>query len=148
MPIGPSATSMGVSTSLDTNGQEEWLFTTDSGHSHQDGFEQDSRRGRRDRGGESFLLCDLCGLCAEYLNPPCGEAMGRWRPVGLTEGLWREVAAPPPLAFSERSPSPLLRHRADRQWQPPTPTSTDHTKAPPPDRTPVYLRPSGAPPSP
>src|SRR3546814_10150357 len=31
MPIGPGATSMGVSTSLDTNGQEEWLFTTDSG---------------------------------------------------------------------------------------------------------------------
>src|SRR3546814_17617146 len=22
--------------------------------------------------------------------------MGRWQPVGLTEGLWREVAAPPP----------------------------------------------------
>src|SRR3546814_3372448 len=55
----------------------EWLFTTDSGHSHQDGFEQDSRKGRRDRGGESFLLCDLCGLCAESLNPPCAEAMGR-----------------------------------------------------------------------
>src|SRR3546814_14190090 len=30
--------------------------------------------------------------------------MGRWQPIGLTEGLWREVAAPPPLAFSERSP--------------------------------------------
>src|SRR3546814_12090102 len=42
--------------------------------------------------------------------------MGRWRPIGLTEGLWREVAAPPPLAFSERSPSPWLRHREDRQW--------------------------------
>src|SRR3546814_15450860 len=42
--------------------------------------------------------------------------MGRWRPIGLTEGLWREVAAPPPLAFSERSTSPWLRHREDRQW--------------------------------
>src|SRR3546814_11078901 len=21
--------------------------------------------------------------------PPCGEAMGRWQPEGLTEGLWR-----------------------------------------------------------
>src|SRR3546814_5044218 len=39
--------------------------------------------------------------------------MGRWQPVGLTEGLWREVAAPPPLAFSERSPSPRLRRRED-----------------------------------
>src|SRR3546814_1383142 len=36
------------------------------------------------------------------VDPPRGEAMGRWQPVGLTEGLWREVAAPPPLAFSER----------------------------------------------
>src|SRR3546814_18548735 len=47
--------------------------------------------------------------------------MGRWQPVGLTEGLWREVAAPPPLAFSERPPSPWLRHREDRQWQLTTP---------------------------
>src|SRR3546814_10120148 len=30
--------------------------------------------------------------------------MGSWQPIGLTEGLWRVVAAPPPLAFSERSP--------------------------------------------
>src|SRR3546814_6138919 len=44
--------------------------------------------------------------------------MGRWRPVGLTEGLWREVAAPPPLAFSERSPSPWLRHREDQRLIP------------------------------
>src|SRR3546814_18255816 len=50
--------------------------------------------------------------------------MGRWQPVGLTEGLWREVAAPPPLAFSERSPSPWLRHREDRQWQLTTPKPT------------------------
>src|SRR3546814_6666940 len=47
--------------------------------------------------------------------------MGRWQPIGLTEGLWREVAAPPPLAFSERSPSPWLRHREDRQRPLPTP---------------------------
>src|SRR3546814_17442937 len=39
--------------------------------------------------------------------------MGRVQPVGLTEVLWREVAAPPPLAFSERSPSPRLRRRED-----------------------------------
>src|SRR3546814_10540591 len=46
--------------------------------------------------------------------------MGRWQSIGLTEGLWREVAAPPQLAFSERSPSPWLRHREDRQWPLPT----------------------------
>src|SRR3546814_20718245 len=55
------------------------------------------------------------------VDPPRGEAMGRWQPVGLTEGLWREVAAPPPLAFSERPPSPWLRHRQDRHWQLTTP---------------------------
>src|SRR3546814_13930214 len=50
--------------------------------------------------------------------------MGRWQPIGRTEGLWREVAAPPPLAFSERSPSSWLRHREDRQWQLPAPKPT------------------------
>src|SRR3546814_13086311 len=32
------------------------------------------------------------------LNPLCGEAMGRWQREALSEGLWREVAAPPPPA--------------------------------------------------
>src|SRR3546814_20827460 len=50
--------------------------------------------------------------------------MGRWQPIGRTEGLWREVAAPPPLAFSERSPSSWLRHREDRHWQLPAPKPT------------------------
>ena len=36
------------------------------------------------------------GWEADIADPPCGEAMGRWQPAGLTEGLWREVAAPPP----------------------------------------------------
>src|SRR3546814_3975035 len=31
-------------------------------------------------------------------DPPCRAAMGRWQREALTEGLWREVAAPPPLA--------------------------------------------------
>src|SRR3546814_7410269 len=42
-------------------------------------------------GREEGLFTTGCG----HDDPPCREAMGRWQPVGLTEGLWREVAAPP-----------------------------------------------------
>src|SRR3546814_4848495 len=44
--------------------------------------------------------------------PPCGEAMGRWQPEGLTEGLWRYRRGPSTTA-SRRSPSPWLRRRED-----------------------------------
>src|SRR3546814_16057660 len=37
--------------------------------------------------------------------PPCGEAMGRWQPEGLTEGLWRYRRGPPPTP-SRRAPPP------------------------------------------
>src|SRR3546814_6561533 len=46
-------------------------------------------------------------------NPPCGEAMGRWQREALTEGLWREAAAPH-HRLRRRSPSPSLRDREDR----------------------------------
>src|SRR3546814_9525093 len=47
--------------------------------------------------------------------PPCGEAMGRWQPEGLTEGLSRYRRGPP-TPPSRRAPPPPPPHR---QEQPP-----------------------------
>ncbi len=43
-------------------------------------------RGGAQRSDSDFASCD----------PPCRAAMGRWQREALTEGLWRDVGAPPP----------------------------------------------------
>src|SRR3546814_17892295 len=65
---------------------------------------------------------------AADLNPLCGEAMGRWQREALSEGLWREVAAPPPPAV----PLPIAARQGGSAPDTfrPTPTAT-HTQAAP-----------------
>src|SRR3546814_4059721 len=52
-------------------------------------------------------------------DPPCA-AMGRWQPGGLTDGLWRDVAAPPPRTTGA-VPPPTASPQGGFGWQLPTP---------------------------
>ncbi len=38
------------------------------------------------------------------LDPPCGEAMGRWQREALTEGLWRHRRGPSTIRFADGPP--------------------------------------------
>src|SRR3546814_6522131 len=64
--------------------------------------------------------------------PPCGEAMGRWQPEGLTEGLWRYRRGTPPTPRSRSPPPPLRR----REGQPPPPPPTSRPPPSSPTRVP------------
>jgi hypothetical protein len=47
-------------------------------------------------------------------DPPCREAMGRWRREALTEGLWHDRRRPSTIpAFAGMVPFPSLRDRED-----------------------------------
>src|SRR3546814_4163168 len=70
-------------------------------------------------GREEGLFTTGCG----HDDPPCREAMGRWQPVGLTEGLWREVAAPPSRPTGA-VPLPTASPQGGFGWQHSTPQPT------------------------
>src|SRR3546814_2222516 len=55
-------------------------------------------------------------------DPPCA-AMGRWQPGGLTEGLWRDVAAPPPRPTGA-VPLPTASPQGGFGWPLPPPKPT------------------------
>src|SRR3546814_15407270 len=65
------------------------------------------------------------------LNPLCGEAMGRWQREALTEGQWREVAAPPPPPAAA-VPLPIAAGPGGPATAPfrPKPTSPRHNSTP------------------
>src|SRR3546814_12839404 len=67
------------------------------------------------------------------LNPLCGEAMGRWQREALTEGQWREVAAPPPPpAAAVPLPTPSRQGGSATATFRPTPISPRYNPPPGP----------------